>query len=75
MKRRFSTALKQQMVARLTSVNAVSASQLSRETGISQQNLSRWLNEAQKAPMRPDFWCFEKTIDSQNSTSGRWYRA
>jgi len=42
----FSMALKQQLVARLTGVNALSATQLARETGISQQNLSRWLSEA-----------------------------
>jgi transposase-like protein len=46
----FSTALKQQMVARLTGVNALSAAQLARETGITQQSLSRWLNEAQMRP-------------------------
>lgn len=43
-------ALKQQLVARLTGVNAVSAAQLARETGIRQQNLSRWLNEARSSP-------------------------
>ena len=36
MTRPFSVALKHQMVARLTGVNAVSAAQLARETGISQ---------------------------------------
>lgn len=50
MTRPFSVALKQQMVARLTGVNAVSAAQLARETGISQQNLSRWLSEARSSP-------------------------
>jgi hypothetical protein len=43
-------ALKQQMVARLTGVNALSAAQLARETGITQQNLSRWLSEARSSP-------------------------
>jgi transposase len=43
-------ALKQQMVARLTGVNALSAAQLARETGITQQNLSRWLSEARSLP-------------------------
>jgi transposase len=52
MTRPFSMALKQQMVARLMGVNAVSAAQLARETGITQQNLSRWLNEARSAPFR-----------------------
>ena len=43
-------ALKQEMVARLTGVNAPSAAQLARETGIKQQNLSRWLSEARTSP-------------------------
>ena len=46
----FSIALKQKMVARLTGVNAVSAAQLARETGITQQNLSRWLSVARNSP-------------------------
>jgi transposase len=50
MTRPFSVALKQQMVARLTGVNALSAAQLARETGITQQNLSRWLSEARSSP-------------------------
>jgi transposase-like protein len=50
MTRRFSIALKQKMVARLTGVNAVSAAQLARETGITQQSLSRWLSEARNLP-------------------------
>jgi transposase len=50
MTRRFSIALKQKMIARLTGVNAVSAAQLARETGITQQNLSRWLSEARNQP-------------------------
>jgi transposase len=44
-------ALKQQMVARLTSINAVSAAQLARETGITQQSLSRWLCQARNGPL------------------------
>jgi transposase len=43
-------ALKQQLVARLIGVNALSAAQLSRETGITQQNLSRWLSDARSSP-------------------------
>jgi transposase len=43
-------ALKQQMIARLTGVNAPSAAQLAGETGIRQQNLSRWLCEARNRP-------------------------
>jgi transposase len=50
MTRPYSAALKQRLVARLTGVNAVSAAQLARETGITQQNLSRWLSEARNLP-------------------------
>lgn len=46
----FSVAFKQKMVQRLTGKNAVTASQLSRETGVQQQNLSRWLEEARSLP-------------------------
>ena len=51
MTRAYSISLKQQLVARLTGVNAVSAAQLARETGIRQQNLSRWLCEARNRPL------------------------
>jgi transposase len=47
----FSMALKQKMIARLTGANAMSAAQLARETGITQQNLSRWLSEARSLPL------------------------
>ena len=50
MTRPFSVAFKQKMVQRLTGRNAVTASQLSRETGVRQQNLSRWLDEARSLP-------------------------
>src|SRR5690348_3257711 len=46
----FSLAFKQKMVERLTGRNAVSATQLARETGVNQQNLSRWLQEARSLP-------------------------
>jgi transposase len=54
MTRPYSIALKQQLVARLTGVNALSAAQLARETGITQQNLSRWLSEARSSPFGGD---------------------
>jgi transposase len=38
------------MISRMVGPNAPSAAQLSRETGISQQNLSRWLSEARNRP-------------------------
>ena len=46
----YSVAFKQKMVQRLTGKSAVSASKLSRETGVRQQNLSRWLEEARSLP-------------------------
>ena len=50
----FSVAFKQKMVERLTGKNAVSALQLSRQTGVRQQNLSRWLQEARSLPIMAD---------------------
>ncbi len=50
----FSVAFKHKMVQRLTGNNAVSASQLARETGVRQQNLSRWLQEARSVPIMAD---------------------
>jgi transposase len=49
----FSLAYKQKMIERLTGNNAVSANQVSRETGISQEALSRWLREARSMPDVP----------------------
>jgi hypothetical protein len=48
---RDSVAFKQKMVQRLTGKNAVSASELARETGVRQQNLSRWLEDARSRPL------------------------
>ena|SRR5438477_479822 len=50
----FSVAFKQKMVQRLTGKNPASASQLARETGVRQQNLSRWLQEARSVPVMAD---------------------
>jgi transposase len=50
MTRPYSIAFKQKMVERLTGKDAVSAIQLARDTGIRQQNLSRWLQEARSLP-------------------------
>ena len=50
----FSVAFKQKMIQRLTGKDALSASQLARETGLRQQNLSRWLEEARSLPMMTD---------------------
>ena len=54
MSKPFSVAFKQKMVQRLTGKNGVSALQLSRQTGVRQQNLSRWLQEARSLPIMAD---------------------
>lgn len=51
MTRPYSLAFKQKMIERLTGKEALSASKLSRETGVRQQNLSRWLQEARSLPL------------------------
>jgi transposase-like protein len=65
MAKAYSMALKQQIVARLTGVNAQSAAQLAHETGISQQNLSRWLCQARNSPFGPtdDDMVFSGTVE------------
>ena len=49
----FSLAFRQKMVARLTGKDAVSARQLALETGLRQQTLSRWLQDASSLPLMP----------------------
>jgi transposase len=49
----FSLPFKQKMVVRLTGKDAVSARQLAVETGLRQQTLSRWLQEASSLPIMP----------------------
>jgi transposase len=49
----FSLAFKQKMVARLTGNDAVTARQLAAETGLRQQTLSRWRQEASSLPLMP----------------------
>jgi transposase len=51
MTRPYSLAFKQKMIQRLTGRDAMSALQLSRETGVRQQNLSRWLEQARSLPV------------------------
>jgi transposase len=51
MTRPYSLAFKQKMVERLTGKNSVSALELAKETGVRQQNLSRWLQEARSLPL------------------------
>jgi transposase len=65
--RPFSLAYKQKMLDRLTGKDAVSARQLSLETGLRQQTLSRWLQEACNLsvmpPKRPTKeWSIEEKI-------------
>lgn len=68
MSKPFSVAFKQKMVERLTERNAVSATQLARETGVHQQNLSRWLQEARSLPIMADrpkparVWTIEQKV-------------
>jgi transposase-like protein len=50
----YSVAFKQKMIERLTEKRAVSATQLARETGVRQQNLSRWLGQAHSLPLVAD---------------------
>ena len=54
MTRSYSLAFKQKMIERLTGKEALSAAQLSRQTGVRQQNLSRWLQEARSLPLMAD---------------------
>ena len=51
MTRPYSLAFKQKMVERLIGKHAQSALQLAKETGVRQQNLSRWLEEARSLPL------------------------
>ena len=53
MTKSFSLPFKQKMVVRLTGKDAVSARQLAVETGLRQQTLSRWLQEASSLPVMP----------------------
>lgn len=68
MTKAFSIAFKQKMVERLTGKNAVSATRLARETGVAQQNLSRWLQEARSLPIMADkpkpvrLWTVEQKV-------------
>lgn len=62
MTRPYSAAFKQKMVEQLIGKNAISANQLSEETGVRQQNLSRWLREARSLPH----------VCSYRSTVRRW---
>ena len=68
MSKPYSVAFKQKMVQRLIGKNAVSALQLSREIGVRQQILSRWLQEARSLPIMADkpkllrMWSVEQKV-------------
>jgi hypothetical protein len=62
MTRPYSVAFKEKMVRRLTGKDAVSATELSRQTGVRQQNLSRWLDEARSLPL----------MATDDAKSGQW---
>ena len=49
----FSLAFKQKMLTRMSGTDAISARQLALETGLRQQTLSRWLQEASSLPVMP----------------------
>ena len=49
----FSLAFKQKMIERMSGVDAESARKVSRDTGVSQQTLSRWLLQARSLPLMP----------------------
>jgi transposase len=51
MRRTYSVAFKEKMVARLVGKNAPSANRLAREVGVSQDALSRWVREARSLPI------------------------
>lgn len=66
MTRPFSLAYKRKMLDRLTGKDAISARQLSIETGLRQQTLSRWLQEAcSVAPMPRERVPRAKTVDER----------
>jgi hypothetical protein len=50
MTRAYSIAFKQKLIERLTGKEALSATKLGRESGVPQQNLSRWLRQARSLP-------------------------
>ena len=67
MAKQYSEAFKAKMVARMTGSNATSASQLEKETGVSQTSLSKWLEEARSlvrmsTPKKPKVWSIDDKI-------------
>lgn len=66
MGRPYSIAFKKKLVERLVGTKAVSACRLARETGVSQEALSRWLRDARKVPPMPKrterTWSLEQKV-------------
>jgi transposase len=84
MTRPYSLAFKRKMVERLTGKDAVSALELAKQTGVRQQNLSRWLQEARSLPLvRSDHtkarqWTVEqkaRILNEASALSGEQLRA
>ena len=69
MAKAYSVAFKKRMVDRLVGRNAVSACELARETGVSQEALSRWLRVARRLPpmasekRRSKSWSLERKVE------------
>jgi transposase-like protein len=66
MAKAYSVAFKKQMVERLVGAKGVSAGRLARETGVSQEALSRWLRDARNVPPMPKqrerSWSLEEKV-------------
>lgn len=68
MPKRYSLALKQRMVEKLTGPKAPSALAASREVGIASQTLSQWMREARSLPLMParppnrKYWSVDQKI-------------
>jgi len=67
-------AYKQKMLERLTGKGAVSARRLSRETGVSQETLSKWLREARSLSVmadkrKPRAWTVDQKVRVLSASS------
>lgn len=68
MPKRYSLALKQRMVEKLTGPKAPSALAVSREVGIASQTLSQWMRDARSLPLMParppsrKYWSVDQKI-------------
>ncbi len=67
------------MVERLTGRHPVNATQLARDTGVNQQNLSRWLQEVRSLPIITDhpkpvrLWSIEQKADEPYEGIARFF--